>query len=588
VTYTNSLILGIVQGLTEFLPVSSSGHLVLAQKFLGLEENMLTFDVFVHFGSLIAVFIVFRTSITKLITGFLSDARLLLHKKSSFAELYKTSSSLRMLIALAIGTIPAVIIGFSFKDTIESLFASTFSVLLALCFTGFMLIATFFVRYSNRSIGPAHGLIVGIAQALAIIPGISRSGATISTALFLGIKREEAGEFSFLLAIPVITGATLLTFKECIETGLSNIDWGPHLVGTTAAFLTGWGSLVVLLRVVKKGKIGYFGFYCLALVLAVTILYSRGNLVDSKPFSYTEDIVKEKIVSIPSSYDSTMQKVKYIQAEDSSRPLLVALHTWSFGFQQEVSAEYFKRCKERDWHCIFPDFRGANNKPEACGSKAAMSDILDAVEWALKTFDVDHRRIFLAGASGGGHMALQVAAYSPSTWTAVSAWVPISDLARWHRESADRVLSYAADLENVCGSPPGISPETDKQYHMRSPVNSLWRAHIIPVDINAGIHDGHAGEPGGEGSVPIGHSIRAFNVIVKAAGKPEHIVPEDVIDYIEREKRLPKGYKNKINEDSSYGCPIYLRKTSGLSRLTIFEGGHEILYDAAFTWFELF
>ena len=123
---------------------------------------------------------------------------------------------------------------------------------------------------------------------------------------------------------------------------------------------------------------------------------------------------------------------------------------------------------------------------------------------------------------------------------------------------------------------------------MRSPINSLWRAHIIPVDINAGIHDGHAGEPGGEGSVPIGHSIRAFNEIVKAAGKLENIVPEDVIDYIEREKHLPKGYKNKITKDSSYGCHIHLRKTSGLSRLTIFEGGHEILYDAAFTWFEHF
>jgi len=588
VTYTNSLVLGIVQGLTEFLPVSSSGHLVLAQKFLGLEENMLTFDVFVHFGSLLAVFIVFRTSITKLIAGLWSDVRLLLHKKSSLAEVYKTSFSLRMLITLAVGTIPAVVVGFSFKDNIESLFASTFSVLLALCFTGFMLVATFFVRYSNRSICPVHGFAVGVAQALAIIPGISRSGATISTALFLGIRREEAGEFSFLLAIPVITGATLLTFKECFENGFSTIDWGPHLVGITAAFFTGWGSLVVLLKVVKKGKIGYFGFYCLALVLAVTILYSRGNLVDSKPFSNTEDIVKGKLISIPSSYDSTMQKVKYIQAEGSSRSLLVALHTWSFGYQQDVSAEYFKRCKERGWHCIFPDFRGANNNPQACGSKAAMRDILDAVEWALKSFDVDHRRIFLAGASGGGHMALQVASYFPSRWTAISAWVPISDLARWHKESTNRGLTYATDIENVCGSAPGISQENDKQYHIRSPINSLWRAHIIPVDINAGIHDGHAGEPGGEGSVPIGHSIRAFNEIVKGAAKPEHIVPDDVIDYLEREERLPKGYKNTITEDSSYGCRIYLRKTSGLTRLTIFEGGHEILYDSAFAWFEQF
>ena len=266
----------------------------------------------------------------------------------------------------------------------------------------------------------------------------------------------------------------------------------------------------------------------------------------------------------------------------------MALHTWSYDYTQDVSAEYFKRCRERDWHCIFPDFRGANNKPEACGSEAAIRDILDAVKWASDTFGIDHRRIFLAGVSGGGHMALHAASNAPSTWTAVSAWVPISDLARWHRESAERGLEYAQDIEKSCGGPPGISPEVDREYRNRSPITSLWRAHIIPVDINAGIHDGHGGTFGGEGSVPVGQSIRAYNELVKAAGKPGEMIPEDVITIIERGEYVPDEVKSKNPLDTAYSREIHLRRICGLSRLTIFEGGHEILYDEAFRWFDGF
>ncbi|MFC1692789.1 alpha/beta hydrolase family protein [Candidatus Latescibacterota bacterium] len=303
--------------------------------------------------------------------------------------------------------------------------------------------------------------------------------------------------------------------------------------------------------------------------------------------SISEDELKERTVSITSSYDGISQKVAFIQIENKSRPLVVALHTWGYDYTQDSRNEYFKHCAEREWNCIFPDFRGRNNRPEACGSEAALTDILDAVQWAKSVFTIDPRRVFLAGASGGGHMALNAAGHAPSVWTAVSVWSPISDCARWHRETIERGLLYASDLEKACGGAPGTSRDIDSEYAKRSPLTSLWRAHIIPIDINNGIHDGHTGL-GGEGSVPVGHSIRAYNELVTATGKSKKMISEDVIDYIEREEHIPEKYHTGNCADSTFSRRIYLRRTSGLTRLTLFDGGNEILYDEAFRWFDRF
>ncbi|MFC1692790.1 undecaprenyl-diphosphate phosphatase [Candidatus Latescibacterota bacterium] len=272
-TYAHALILGIIQGLTEFIPVSSSGHLVLAQQFFGLKENMLYFDIFVHAGTLPAVIIVFRKSIAKLITGCYMDIRSLSKGNSSIKNVFKNSHDIRLLIALTVGTLPAVIAGLTMKDAIEALFQSTYAVFAALSGTGLILSATFFVKKGKKHISPVTGFLVGAVQALAIIPGISRSGSTISTALFCGIKREDAGEFSFLLSIPVIAGTALFAIKDNAGAGFSSIALGPCLVGAFAAFLTGWGALVVLMRIVKRGKIGYFGLYCFVVVLAGVLIH---------------------------------------------------------------------------------------------------------------------------------------------------------------------------------------------------------------------------------------------------------------------------------------------------------------------------
>jgi acetyl esterase/lipase len=290
-----------------------------------------------------------------------------------------------------------------------------------------------------------------------------------------------------------------------------------------------------------------------------------------------------KSVAINSSYDGKLQNIRYYRSKNKNRPLVTSLHSWSYGYNQDLSSEHFSRCIERDWNCIFPDFRGPNNNPEACGSDAAMQDIRDAVSWAAKELVTDPRRFFLTGESGGGFASLLAASQRPSAWTAVSAWVPISDLEKWYYETSVRKLRYAGDLEKVCGCKPGVSNKIDSEYKKRSPIHNIWRAHIIPMDINAGIHDGHNGN-----SVPVGQSIRAFNELAKASQKKEDVIDDEIIDYIERNESVPDWFDKGNTADGSYNRKIHLRRISSLSRLTIFEGGHEMLYDAAFAWFEKF
>ncbi len=266
-TYFQAVILGIVQGITEFFPVSSSGHLVLVQKVLGIHENIFTFDIFVHFGTLLAVVKVFRNPIIKIIRGCYAGLKSLVMDKTPARMVYRNSREIRLALGIVLGTFPAVVVGFTLNDFIEGLFQSEVSVYISLFITGCVLLCTFFTRKNNCGIGIFNGFIVGIAQAVAIIPGISRSGLTISTALFSGVKREEAGEFSFLLSIPVILGATILAVNDYFGAEYSTLRWDVAVLGTVVSFVSGWISLVFLMRIIRRGKIGYFGFYCIAVAL---------------------------------------------------------------------------------------------------------------------------------------------------------------------------------------------------------------------------------------------------------------------------------------------------------------------------------
>ncbi|MFA6471361.1 MAG: undecaprenyl-diphosphate phosphatase [Candidatus Latescibacterota bacterium] len=266
-----ALIIGLIQGLTEFIPVSSSGHLVLAQQLFGLNGDLMAFDIFVHFGTLLAVMVVFYDSILSILLGCWTGVKALLLEKQSPLYIYKNSSSIRMATALLVGTVPAGIVGIVLKDRIEALFSTTIPVLAALFVTGSILLITFLAKKGESRINLWRGLVVGIAQAIAIIPGISRSGSTISTALFLKVNRQEAGEFSFLLSIPAIGGATVLALKD--YTAVSSLPTHVILIGTAASFVSGYFSLKLLMNIVRRGKIGYFGLYCFAVVIAGAIYF---------------------------------------------------------------------------------------------------------------------------------------------------------------------------------------------------------------------------------------------------------------------------------------------------------------------------
>ena len=261
-----------------------------------------------------------------------------------------------------------------------------------------------------------------------------------------------------------------------------------------------------------------------------------------------------------------------------SVPLLVILHPWSSD-QDTHHRACVRWCIDHAWAAIAPDFRGANRRPQACGSELVVKDILSAVEWAKAQAAVDANRVYLIGTSGGGHAALLMAGRAPQGWAGVSAWAGISDLAAWHRQQSDPngpKGGYAAGIEKCCGGRPGAIPAVDEEYRKRSPLTWLPKAKGLALDINAGIRDGH------DGSVPISQSLNAFNAV---AGEGDRVAEED-IRYMTEKAQVPAKRQPAI-DDPSYGKkkPLF-RLASGPARVTIFDGGHELVPVAALTWLE--
>jgi undecaprenyl-diphosphatase len=263
-TTFEAIILGIIQGLTEFLPVSSSGHLVLLQQLLGLKGAELFFDVCVHMGTLVAVIAVFHREIKNMVMALL---RLLstAGKKDRALAAFRSDPELKMALLIVIGSIPTALIGLAFSGIADRLFSSVLIVGLMLIITGSLLWLT---RWRIRGarlpgidrLNPKNAFLIGVVQGLAIVPGISRSGSTISIGLLLGVEREMAARYSFLLSIPAIVGAGLLSLKD----GLYEIDVSIKipLVGAVTAAIVGYAALTALLRIVKKGSLHMFAPYC--------------------------------------------------------------------------------------------------------------------------------------------------------------------------------------------------------------------------------------------------------------------------------------------------------------------------------------
>jgi undecaprenyl-diphosphatase len=257
-----AIALGIIQGITEFLPVSSSGHLVLLQNVFGMTEPELLLDIWLHVGTLTAVFVVFFKEIVSILTMLINFPRLY-RKHKGLAAMFKENQEVRLAGLIIFGSIPTGILGLVFHEMAEQIFSSVQIVGIMLLITGTFLWLTRWANIHGRPLNRmkiSDSLFVGLAQGLAILPGISRSGATISAALFLGIDRELAGRFSFLLCIPAIAGAMILSLNSPVAN--STIPAAGIFAGTVAAGLTGFFALKILLKLVRKGHLYYFSPYC--------------------------------------------------------------------------------------------------------------------------------------------------------------------------------------------------------------------------------------------------------------------------------------------------------------------------------------
>jgi len=266
-----SILLGIVQGLTEFLPISSSGHLVLFQNLFGLKEPELLFDAALHAGTLLAVCVYFRGDLQQIIseTWHFSAGLLKGHKRPRDI---KESPYALFALGVVIGTCPTAIVGIVFRDTFENLFASVTLVGVMLGVTGLILALTRLTspEYTDRKeVGLLTALAVGLSQGLAIIPGISRSGATIVCGMLFKLERNLAARFSFLLSIPAILGALVLQLKS---EGLHQVGPLPLFTGFATSALVGLLALKILMGMVRKGNLSYFAPYCWALGLFVIAL----------------------------------------------------------------------------------------------------------------------------------------------------------------------------------------------------------------------------------------------------------------------------------------------------------------------------
>jgi undecaprenyl-diphosphatase len=264
-----AIFLGVLQGLSEFLPISSSGHLVIAEHLLNFQEGGLAFEVFVHFGTLLSVLVVFRKDIFKMIIAFPSILRLHTGRLSDDIREYA-----KLDIYIIIGSIPAGIVGVLFKDQIEKLFESHYLALAMLFVTGVIMWSARYTRENRDKMNLFHASLIGVSQAFAIIPGISRSGSTIVTGLWLGIRRDLVAKFSFILSTPAILGATLIKFNDLWETPLPTSQLKSVIVASIAAAISGYIAIIWLLDVIRKQKLEWFGVYCISLsIIGLLIFY---------------------------------------------------------------------------------------------------------------------------------------------------------------------------------------------------------------------------------------------------------------------------------------------------------------------------
>lgn len=272
-TYLSSIFLGLIQGLAEFLPISSSGHLAIFQNVFHLipaEADDLFFDVLLHLGTLAAVFVAYWSDIKALVLEFFT----MIHLRKLPAGKKPDRLSRRMIAFIIVGTLPLLVV-LPIKDKVEGLYSNNFFIGFALLLTGTLLFLSDRMHHGNKDLKSASildALLVGVGQAIAVVPGLSRSGSTISAGLARGFDREFAVKFSFLLSIPAVLGANLLSLVDAIQAG---IDWSlmpVYLAGVASAAIFGYLALRLLKYISQKGSFGGFSYYCWGAGLLTLIL----------------------------------------------------------------------------------------------------------------------------------------------------------------------------------------------------------------------------------------------------------------------------------------------------------------------------
>lgn len=256
-----AIILGIVQGLTEFLPVSSSGHLEIGKVILGTDiEQSLMFTVVVHGATVISTIVVFFREILKILKESLST-------RLNESNLY--------IFKIVLSMLPVLVVGLFFEEEVEAYFTGNLSFvgIMLLITAGLLFLTSLARKEGQRKIPFLDALIIGVAQAIAVLPGISRSGATIATGILLGNKREEVAKFSFLMVLLPIIGANILSLTELDTTGAISYNTGVLIAGFLAAFISGLIACRWMINIVKRGKLYYFAIYC-AIIGVIAIIYN--------------------------------------------------------------------------------------------------------------------------------------------------------------------------------------------------------------------------------------------------------------------------------------------------------------------------
>ena len=270
-TYFSSFLMGLVQGLAEFLPISSSGHLAIAQNLLGLETEVpVFFDVLLHLGTLLAVFVAYWRDICEIVVEFFSGIRDIAHHTTP----KQVPPARRMILLIIVATLPLVVV-LPIHEKVQALGDNMVFVGAALVVTGFLLFACDLVRKGRKTAKNAtllDALVVGVGQAIATMPGISRSGMTITAGCFCGYERSFAVRFSFLMSIPAILGANVLSLVDAFKDGIIWAEVPMYMVGVITAAVVGYACIRLLKLIAEKGRFGAFSYYCWAVGLLTLLL----------------------------------------------------------------------------------------------------------------------------------------------------------------------------------------------------------------------------------------------------------------------------------------------------------------------------